>query len=74
MIINILKTDELKFLDDLEAIDSNTLHLVVGEARALGARQMHLTPHHGRKSVCHSVSFHYTTLFLVSHRADYGSS
>ena len=67
-----MKTDdELKFLDELEAIDSNTLHLVVGGA--LGARQMHLTPHHGRKSVCHSVSFHYTISFLVSHYALFGS-
>ena len=54
-----MKTDdELKLLDELEAIESNTLHLVVGGA--LGARQMHLTPHHGRKSVCHCVSFHCT--------------
>ena len=68
-----MKTDdELKFLDELEAIESNTLHLVVGGA--LGARQMHLTPHHGRKSVCHSVSFHYTISFLVSHFALFGSS
>ena len=68
-----MKTDdELKFLDELEAIESNTLHLVVGGA--LGARQMHLTPQHGRKSVCHSVSFHCTISFLVSHRADFGSS
>ena len=37
-----MKTDdELKFLDELEAIESNTLHLVV--EGPLGARQMHLT-------------------------------
>ena len=54
-----MKTDdELKFLDELEAIESNTLHLVVGGA--LGARQMHLAPQHGRKSMCHSVSFNCT--------------
>ena len=68
-----MKTDdELKFLDELEAIESNTLHLVVGGA--VGARQMHLTPQHGRKSVRHSVSFHCTISFLVSHRADFRSS
>ena len=39
---------------------------------ALGARQMHLTPQHGRKSVCHSVSFHYTTSFLVSQQTEFG--
>ena len=68
-----MKTDdELKLLDELEAIESNTLHLVVGGA--LGARQMHLTPQHGRKSMCHSVSFNCTISFLVSHHADFGSS
>ena len=62
--------DELNFLDEREAIESNTSHLVVGGA--LGARQMHLTPQHGRKSVCHSVSFHYTTSFLVSQQTEFG--
>ena len=62
--------DELKFLDEREDIESNTSHLVVGGA--LGACQMHLTPQHGRKSVCHSVSFHYTTSFLVSQQTEFG--
>ena len=66
-----IKTDdELNFLDEREAIESNTSHLVVGGA--LGARQMHLTPQHGRKSVCHSVSFHCTTSFLVSQQTELG--
>ena len=64
--------DELKFLDELEAIETNTCHLVVGGV--LGARQMHSTPQHGRKSVCHSVSFHCTISFLVSHYALFGSA
>ena len=68
-----MKTDdELNFLDDYEAIESNTFHLAVGGA--LGARQMHLTPQHGRKSMCHSVSFHYTISFLVSQQTDFGFS
>ena len=44
--------------------------LLVGGA--LGARQMHLTPQHGRKSVYHSVSFHNTTSFLVSQQTEFG--
>ena len=66
-----IKTDdELNFLDEREDIESNTSHLVVGGA--LGARQMHLTPQHGRKSVYHSVSFHNTTSFLVSQQTEFG--
>ena len=57
--------------DELGATETNTQHLVVGGA--LGARQMHSTPQHGRKSVCHSVSFQYTISFLVSH-ALFGSA
>ena len=38
----------------------------------MGARQMHLTPQHGRKSVYHSVSFHNTTSFLVSQQTEFG--
>ena len=57
-----MKTDdELNFLDEREAIECNTSHLVV--EGVLGARQIYSTPRHGGKSVCHSVSFHYTSSF-----------
>ena len=57
-----MKTDdELNFLDEREAIESYTFHLVV--EGALGACQIHSTPQHDGKSVCHSVSFHYTSSF-----------
>ena len=46
------------------AIEPKTSHLVVGGA--LGACQMHLTPQHGFQSVCHSVSFHYTTSLVMA--------
>ena len=55
---------------NMYGIESNTSHLVVGGA--LGARQMHLTPQHGRKSVYHSVSVHNTTSFLVSQQTEFG--
>ena len=60
-----MKTDdELNFLDECEAIESNTSHLEVEVA--LGACQIHSTPQHSGKSVCHSVTFQYTSSFFVS--------
>ena len=71
-LFRIKTVDELNFLDVREAFEANTFNLVVGGA--LGARQMHLTPQHGRNSVHHSVSFHHTIPSLASQRKDFGSS